>query len=696
VYRIAIDIGGTFTDLIAASDEGDLHEAKTPSNTEHPEEALRAGLDELAEHIGLAGTRELLGLTRIVIQGTTVAINAVLQRKGVKTGLLCTAGFRDTLEIRLGYKEERYVFPYQAPPVLVPRTLRLPVNERVDKNGRVRTPLAEDDVEAAAQTLREAEVEAVAICFLWSFLRPDHERRAAEILRERLPGVFVTTSNDVLPRIREYNRTSTTVLNAYVGPIVERHVTQTEQILRSLGFEGRIRYVQSNGGLAEAREVTQRPVLLLLSGPAAAPAAGLQFESLAGRDFITIDMGGTSFDTCLVRNGLPDMRAVTDVNRYRVATPLIDVHTIGAGGGSIATVDEGLLRVGPESAEAVPGPACYMRGGSRPTVTDANVVVGLLNPSELLGGRFKIDASLAHRALEEGVARPSGMELEEAAAGVVEVVSRDMADAIREITVRRGHDPRDYTLIVGGGAGGLHAAHLADELGISKVMIPRVASEFCAFGAVVADVRHDYTRSYAADTRNLDFPTLAAIFDELETGGRQALTEEGIDESGFCFLRSLDLRYKDQVWEVTVDGADVDLRGERDTVQQEVEDRFHRRHQELYDFSQPGYPVELISLTLTAIGLSPQLRFRVDEDGGGRGATAEIEPIARRLARFDRGSRAVDTPVYAGEAFRSGQSVESPAIIEEPNTTIAVPPGWRGTFHGTEQAYVLEAVGGRG
>src|SRR6266511_4035026 len=388
MYRIAIDIGGTFTDLIAAADDGRVHEAKVPSDRAHPEAALAAGLGELASTIGYGDTRSLLLDTRIIIQGTTVAINAVLQGKGVRTGLLCTRGFRDALEIRLGYKEERYVFPYAPPPVLVPRPARLPVTERVDADGQVLIPLDESDVERAAAKLRDQGVEAVAICFLWSFLYPEHERRAEAVLRERLPGVFVTTSADVLPRIREYNRTSTTVLNAYVGPIVERYVTGTEGILRDLGFQGRIRYVQSNGGLAEAREVTRRPVLLLVSGPAAAPAAGLQFASLAGRDFITIGMGGTSFDTCLVRDGLPDMRASTDLNRYRVATPLIDVHTIGAGGGSIASVDEGLVRVGPESAEAVPGPACYMRGGTRATVTDANVVAGLLNPQELLDGRF--------------------------------------------------------------------------------------------------------------------------------------------------------------------------------------------------------------------------------------------------------------------------------------------------------------------
>jgi N-methylhydantoinase A len=632
-----------------------------------------------------------------VIQGTTVAINAVLQRHGVPTGLLCTEGFRDTLEIRQGYKEERYVFPYTPPPVLVPRSLRLTAAERVDSDGRIRTPLRETDVAAAAERFAAAGVEAVAVCFLWSFLEPAHERRAAEILRERLPGVFVTSSSDVLPRIREYNRVSTTVLNAYVGPIVGRHVAQTEGILRELGFVGRIRYVQSNGGLAEAREVTERPVLLLVSGPAAAPAAGLQFERLAGRDFITIDMGGTSFDTVLVRDGLPDMRSVTDVNGYRVATPLIDVHTIGAGGGSIATLDAGLLRVGPESAEAYPGPACYMRGGTRPTVTDANVVSGLLNQERLLGGRFPIDAARARAAVESGVGVPGGLSVEDAAAGVIEVVSRSMADAIREITVRRGHDPRDFSIVCGGGAGGLHAAYVAGELGVGTVVVPRVASALCAFGAVVADLRHDYVRSFVADTARLDFAAVADTVERLEEEGRRALQDEGVGSDAMRFLRSLDLRYKDQVWEVTVDATGVDLR-EPSTARETVEGRFHDRHQKLYDFSQPGHPCELISLTLTAIGLSPPLRL--DAGGSSEGKREETPgavPRAEvRRVRFVRGLPAVETPVVDGAGVVHGTVLIGPTIVEEPNTTIVVPPGWRAVFHEAEQSYVLTpgAAGG--
>ena len=688
MIRIAVDIGGTFTDLIATTEEGEIFEAKVPSDHEEPDSGLASGLSELSRSLNYEDVEDLLRETAIVIQGTTVALNTVLQRKGARTGLLCTRGFQDTLEIRLGYKEERYVFPYAPPPSLVPRDLRIPITERVDKTGQVRIPLDEYEVERAAHKLAEENVEAVAISFLWSFRNGGHERRAEEIVREIIPKAFVTSSSDVLPRIREYNRQSTTVLNAYVGPIVSRYVERTEGLLRELGFTGRVRYIQSNGGLGESGEVKRRPVLLVVSGPAAGPAAGLQYKALAGENLIIIDMGGTSFDTCLVRGGLPDMRGFADINRYRVATPLIDVHTIGAGGGSIAAVEDGLLRVGPESAEAHPGPACYARGGTKATVTDANVVVGLLNQSELLGGRFPIDSSLSKRTVDQEVSSVIGIDSVEASAGIIEVVLRNMADAIREISVQRGHDPRDHTLVAGGGAGGIHAAQLANELGISKIVIPRIASAFCAFGAVVSDLRHDHTRSYAEDIRNLDFTEVATVLEELEEKGRCALREEGTDESRMRFVRTVDLRYKDQVYECTIDASDLDLRGELSTVRQTVEERFHERHLALYDYSQPGYPCEVISLTATAIGLTPPLHTAPRDPG-----PLQVSPpkrIGTRPVSFDRGTPPVETPIYAGQSFLTDHPVTSPAIIEESNTTIAIPPGWRAVFRASEQAYVLE------
>ena len=684
--RIGIDIGGTFTDLVGVAADGQLFEAKVPSRREEPEKALTDGLSELANLAGLRTIEALLSETEMVVQGTTIAINAVLQRKGVRTALLCTSGFRDTLEIRLGYKEDRYNFAYRPPDPLVPRRLRFPITERVDKLGSPVISLDESDVIEAARVCRDAQVEAVAICFLWSFLHAEHELRAEEILREQLPGVFVTRSTAVLPVMREYNRTSTTVLNAYVGPIVARYVQRTEQSLRAMGFTGRIRYVQSNGGLAEASEVLRRPVLLLVSGPAAAPAAGLHFAQVAGRNFITMDMGGTSFDVCLVRDGLPDIRGYTEVDGYRTATPLIDVTTIGAGGGSIATIDEGLLRVGPESAEAYPGPAAYMRGGSRPTVTDANVAIGVLNQSALLGGRFPISSDLASSALTSGIGAIVNLDVKAAAAGVIEVVNRNMADAMREITIRRGHDPRDYSLVVGGGAGASHAAHLAAELGIRKVLIPRIASAFCAFGAIVADVRHDYTVSYVAEMTDVDMRHMRTTFEGFEKLGTETLADEGIPADAMRFLRFMDLRYKHQVFEVPIAVSDLNLADDSQQLRSIIEDRFHREHQRLYQFSQPGYQVELITLSLIALGRARPVQFQAMD------STSPTTPQPRdyRSVQFQRNEIVDRVPVYDGMDFVGDTEISGPAIIEEPHTTISIPSGWHAEFIGNQQVYVLE------
>lgn len=691
-YRIAVDAGGTFTDVIAASGAGEIVEAKVPSDSERPELAIEAGLQELARGLKCRSVEALLAETQMIIQGTTVVLNTLLQRAGAKTGLLCTAGFRDTLEMRLGYKEERYLFGYSPPEPLVQRELRIPIGERVDKDGRTQIPLDPEEIATAARQLAAEGVSAVAICFLWSFREGGHERMAAKIVQDIIPDAFVTQSVDVLPRMREYNRTSTTVLNAYVGPTVQRYVGQTEAHLRGLGFTGRIRYVQSNGGLAESGEIRQRPIALLLSGPAAAPAAGLFFGALAGDNILTIDVGGTSFDACLVHGGRPDMRDVTDVERYRVATPRIDVHAVGAGGGSVASLTDGLLEVGPESAQAHPGPACYRRGGKRPTVTDAHVAVGLLNQTALLGGRFEIDASLARESVRREIAEPGDTSVDDAAVGILEVVSRSMADAMREITVRRGRDPRDYTLVAGGGAGGLHAAKLAGELGIGRVVIPKVAGTFCAFGALVADVRHDYTQSYLQQVNEVDFMSLERAIHSLEQEGRRALEQEGIEESGMRFFRSLDLRYRDQAYECTIDIDNVDLTNSRDAVSRLLDERFHRRHEELYEYSQPGYPCELVTLTVTAVGQAGRLAAG-SQDGDQTDAT-KATPHDRREVRFARAVAPISARIFKPATDVIDSAIAGPAIIEESHTTIVVPPGWTASLSSGGQAYVLSPRNG--
>lgn len=669
-YRLGIDVGGTFTDFVLVDQDGRVTEAKTPSTPAEPGQAIRQGLEEMAERLGrsVAG---LLADCHLLIHGTTVALNTLIQHRGARTGLICTEGFRDTLEIRLGYRDVRYDFRHPPPPILVPRYLRLPVRERVDKNGRVTTPLVEDDVDRAVEVFAREGVESVAICLLWSFYNPVHERRVAEMVRERMPDAYVSPSVDVAPQIREYDRVSSTVLNAYIGPRLSRYLRQTEDFLREEGYAGEIRYIQSNGGVAAGEVIRMRAVLALNSGPAAAPAAGLFYgRRLDFDDLITIDMGGTSFDACLIAHGAPDVKGTADVQRYRLAAPMININTIGAGGGSIAWLDHGILRVGPQSAEAVPGPACYMRGGTQPTVTDADVVLGYLNPVALLGGKFKIDASLARRAIDDVVAGPLGMTVPQAAMGVFDIVNRNMANAISEISLERGYDPRDFILVAAGGQGPVHAGDLARELSIPTVIVPKLASTFCAFGALATDLRHDYKRSFAFRLADLDAAALERTFREMEAAGHGDLAVEGVPREDVLVTRRLEMRYVGQIYEVPVDVSDLELTRE---ALPEIQERLHRQHEKEYTYRHEAGVGEIINATVTVIGRLPEIRLPAQEVGGrdASGARSGERPMLFREFGEYR-----PTPVYDGTRLRPGNRLPGPAVVEELNTTVVVFPGF--------------------
>ena len=678
MYRLGIDIGGTFTDLVLVDHDGEIRLHKVSSTPEEPADAIAEGVDELASELDLA-TGTLLERCDLVIHGTTVAINALIQQSGARTALLCTNGFRDSHEIRLGFKERRYDFLYPSPPVLVPRRLRLPVRERVTNQGHVYAPLDEEQVRRHAELLRREGIEAVAVSFLWSFLNDAHERRVGEILAEELPGVFCSLSVDVLPQIREYERTSTTILNAYVGPILERYVQRTEQMFRARGLKGQIRYMQANAGFASGASLMRRPVYALNSGPAAGPTAALAVGRHLGYDnIVSVDMGGTSFDVCLVKDGLPDTVKNVDVCRYRVGIPMININTIGAGGGSIAWLDTGgILRVGPRSAEAEPGPACYGRGGVEPTVTDASVLLGFLNPRELLGGRLELDQPAAERAVRSAVAEPLGLAVEEAAHGIFEVVNHNMATGISEVLVERGYDPRDFALVVGGGAGALHAGRLAAELGIPTVMIPKVASAFCAFGEVVADLRHDYHASYTTRLADVDLVRLNDLFTGMEQEGRDELAEEGVAPDDIVVTRTVEMRYLGQVHEcpVSIPASAVD-----EPMVSEIADLFHQRHELLYTYAEreTGVP-ELINLSVTVLGKVPPIRTPELPAAGKDPAAAQI---GERPAYFVEHGRYLDTPVFDGSLVQPGNEFAGPAIVEEPTTTIVVFPDSRMTFDG--------------
>lgn len=661
-YRLGIDIGGTFTDIVLVDDAGEVCLHKVGSTPEEPGGAIAEGGDALAEALGLAGG-ELLGECDLVIHGTTVAINALIQQRGARTALLCTEGFRDSHEIRRGFKERRYEFLYPPPPVLVPRRLRLPVRRRVTKDGDVYAALDEDQVRRHAEMLRNERVEAVAVSLLWSFLPDAHERRVGKILAEELPGVFCALSVDILPQIREYERTSTTILSAYVGPMLTRYVERIERMFRARGLTGQIRYMQANAGFASGAALTRKPVYALNSGPAAGPTAALAVgRQLGYENIVSVDMGGTSFDVC----------------RYRVGIPMININTVGADGGSIAWLDTGgILRVGPRSAEAVPGPACYGRGGLAPTVTDASVVLGYLNPRALLGGRLELDQPAAVQAVRSAVAAPLGLPDAEAAQGIFEVANHNMATAIREVLVERDYDPRDFAMVVGGGAGAVHAGRLAAELSIPEILIPKVATAFCAFGALVADLRYDYQASYATRLADADPARLDAILERMERKGRAELAEEGVAPEDVVVNRTLELRYLGQVRECAVSIPPRPIDG---TMLAEIAELFHRRHEVLYTYAEreTGVP-ELVNLAVTVLGKVPPIQLPARAAGGSDPSATRV---GERPAYFAEQGRYLDTPVFDGSLVRAGNAFTGPAIVEEPTTTIVVFPGANMTFDG--------------
>jgi N-methylhydantoinase A len=664
-FKIGVDVGGTFTDFLLLGARGRAWAHKELSTPADPSDAVMRGLGALAGSQGKE-LRDFLGEVSIIVHGTTVTTNAVLTGRTARTALLTTRGFRDALQMRRGVREEMYDNRYHPPPPVVARDLRLPVTERIDADGKVVTHLVEQDVGAAVEELKRRDIEAVAICFMHAHANRDHEARAAALVREGMPGAYVSASSEVLPQVRFYERTSTTVLNAAVGPILSRYLGNLTRKLEEARWGGTLLIMQSNGGVAMPAALSQMAAMTLLSGPAAAPAAGL---ALGLRHFISVDMGGTSFDAALVRNGEPSVSTSGTVNRYALALPSMEINTIGAGGGSIAWIDDGgLLRMGPQSAGADPGPACYGRGGIEPTCTDANLVLGYLSADFFAGGRMKLDIRKAETAVER-IAKPLGMSIVEAAHGMVQVINVNMASAIREISVQKGYDPREFPLICAGGAGPVHGAGIAAELGIKRIVVPRDSSIFCAAGMLRTDLKHDYVRSYAAALPERKDARVEALWNEMLAQGKKTLAGEGIAAAKQRFRTSLDLRYAGQYHEVNVEVPSL-----RDW--KKIRDLFHLRHDRLYGYAlrEEGTRVELLNIRLTAIGVT---------------AKAPLERQPRRRVKALKGKRPAylpgrgkfaAVPVYDGDLLNHGNSVAGPAVIESVNTSILVPAGYRADY----------------
>ena len=669
-YTVGVDTGGTFTDLICVGADGESVIIKTSSTPDDPSLAVIEGLRRAAQKHG-RDFCDFLGAVTRICHGTTVSTNTVLTWTGAKVGMLTTKGFRDTLAIRFGIRETPYDYTVPAPAPLAPRYLRVPITERVKWNGEEVVPLNEDEVRAACKYLAGQEVEAVVVGFLWSFKNPSHERRAVEICREELPGKYIVGSCDIQPEIREYWRISTAVISAYVGPNLANYLGHLVQTLHDNGFRGELLITQSNAGVMFPEIAMEQAVRTVLSGPACAPAAAAYVASpLDLRDLITVDMGGTSFDVCLIKDQKPTTALETAVGGvYHMRLPIVDVHTIGAGGGSIAWLDQmNVLHVGPQSAGAHPGPACYGRGGTEPTVTDADLVLGYLNPDFFLGGEMAVDRALAEKALQEKVAGPLGLDAVEAAKAVRKIIDHSMSDAISEVSVQRGEDPRRYVLVAAGGAGPVHVASLARVLGIQRILVPRDSSIFCALGSIIADLRHDLVKSIVVKTSLADPALLNAAFAELQSVGDGYLAREGIPAGDRYYRRSIDMRYKGQFHEVEVPVTDGDLTAEG--LEQIVED-FHRRHSELYAY-RDVVETEMINVRVAACGkVTPPTRKAVE---AGRRQDASACLKGHRDVYFEEGDGFVSTPIYDGDRLSAGSIVDGPAVIEESTTTIVVPP----------------------
>ena len=628
-YRLGIDAGGTFTDLVLAARSGDIRLYKALSTPEDPTRAIEEGMKLIAEDLGETPA-EIVSNSDLCINGTTVGLNALIQHKGGKTGLICTAGHEDLIEIRLGHKEDGYRYDpeYPAAVMLVPRYLRKGVRERVISNGSIKTPLHEEDVRAACRFFIEEGVEAVAISFLWSVLNNSHERRAAEIVREMMPRVALTVGSNLYPQIREYTRTSTAIVNAYLAPILSRYVAAVDEYFRRLGAKYPVRYFQSNGGLGLGQAISERSVYAINSGPASAPQAGLFVTApFKKKNVITIDMGGTSFDITLTRNGVTNISKNIDMLRYRIGIPMIQVETLGAGGGSIGWIDSmGLLQVGPQSAGARPGPACYGEGGTLPTVTDANLVLGYLNPKGLLGGRLPLDLDKARKAIKT-VADPLGISVERAAYGMFTIVNSNMVNGIRRVSVERGYDPRDFVLVGAGGATAAHITFLAGEMGIDTVILPKLASGLCAFGQIISDVKYNYMATSPLRLEGSAYASINRLFEQIEAQGVKHLVADGFAKSAIRIERSLDMRYVGQVHECTVEIGNFanDVR-----AIEKVKGAFHKRHEELYTYSEPHNAVEVVNIESTLYG-------HVDKPQPPRvkkGAPAAKAVVGRRKAIF--------------------------------------------------------------
>jgi N-methylhydantoinase A len=677
MYRIGIDVGGTFTDLVAVDPAGRATLAKVASTPADPSVGVMDGLVRLAEVLGLP-LATMFAETERIVHGTTVATNALLEQKGAKVGLLTTEGHRDVIEMREGLKDDRYNLRMPPPQQLVPRARRLAVRERIRADGGVALPLDLDQLDGAIAQLKRDKVEAVAVCYLHAYRDASHERATGEALAKALPSIYVSLSSDVFPQIKEFDRVSTTVVNAYVGPALSRYLGRLGERLTEAGYRGPVLIIQSHGGVAPIVEAARLAAGAVLSGPAGGVAGSRYAAKLLGQgNLIPFDMGGTSTDICLIVDGEASLAFDRKVGGHRVALNSLDIVSLGAGGGSIGRVDAGgILHVGPESAGATPGPACYGRGGTLATVTDANLVLGYLDPAHFLGGRATLDLAAAEKALDQ-LAGQFGVSRLAAAEGVHRVVNTNMAEGIRIVSVRRGVDPRRFALLSFGGAAGLHVTDVARQLDLGRVVVPRVAAVLSAWGMLATDLRFEVARTHIGDAKHLDGAATRRLFAEMAEEATQRLRASF--DGKMRLQRSVDMRYGEQIFEINVPLDDMDW-DVADPLPQIVE-RFHRRHEELYTYALRDQDSVLVNARVVAVGMLPDLPQEPSLP-----ESAPTPPSGERRIYVSGGLRGANlgswstVPVYDFDTMAPAQTIAGPAIVESAMTTVLLRPRDRATL----------------
>ena len=673
-YRVGFDVGGTFTDFVLQASTGELHTAKRLTTYPDPSDACLAGLDELVARAGAAWPD-----VAHAVHGTTLGSNIVIERKARGIGLLTTRGFRDVLIIGREKRYQVYDLQIEKPPPLIPRRLIAEVSERVLADGSVRDPLDEDDARRAIRALVARGVTTLAVCLLHAYLNPAHERRIAELVAKEAPQVVVTLSHEVSPTFREYERSSTTVVNAYVMSAVRTYLHGLQEALAERGYRGRLFVMQSSGGVATATAMERYPVRMIESGPAAGALMAAVYGELTGhRDLIAFDMGGTTAKLALIENGRPATTTAFELHRVNNAAgsglPMniqaIDLVEIGAGGGSIARVKLGVITVGPESASSTPGPVCYGRGGSEPTVTDANLVLGYLNPDYFAGGAMRLDVGDATRAIEQKLAQPLGLEVDEAAWGVHAVVTSNMELATRVVSIERGRDPRELTFVAFGGSGPVHGCRLAQALGIPRVILPAAAGVTAALGLLAAEVKFEIARTYVRRLDALDPAAVGAMYDDMAAQALDVVRQSAVT-SDVTLVRAADARYLGQGYELTVPVPSGHLDA---TALATVRSSFDEIYAARYGYSSPDEALEIVTWKLSAIGGTPTIQL-----AKAHTVSARDPRKASRLAYFPERGGFVDTPVYDRYAVAAGATLAGPAIVEERESTTVLPPGVRAT-----------------